>query len=89
MLTIAAAAAPAFAELLRAVESEGFTAESLGFATPEAIAANTGRIYEWMGEHGLSPDSWTREALFEFASASLGLPYDAFYDAWLDEVPVQ
>lgn len=55
---------------------------------PEEVAAHTGDIYEWLAAQGMESDSVAREAVFEFAAASLGLPYDAFYDAWLDERPV-
>lgn len=78
-----------FAEAARFAALDGMCAESLAErATPQAIAENTGRIYDWMGEIGLPAESDTREALFAFAAAALGLDYDDFYYAWLDERPV-
>lgn len=55
--------------------------------TPGAIADNTGRIYDWMDEQGLPPESTTREALFAYAAEAFGVDYDVFYDAWLEERP--
>lgn len=79
------------AEVARLAAPEGVTLTSEQAAEivqPKEVAANTGRIYEWLSEKGLEPDSVAREAVFEYAAASLGLPYDAFYDAWLDQRPV-
>lgn len=78
-----------FADAARFAAFDGLCAESLAErATPQAIAANTGRIYDFMHEIGLAAESDTREALFAFAAAALGVDYDVFYDAWLDQLPV-
>jgi hypothetical protein len=67
---------------------EGMTRiERVRQLTPGAIADNAGRIYDWMREVGLAPDSATREALFAFAAEKFGVDYDVFYDAWLEERP--
>lgn len=77
------------AEVVRLAAPEGMSPEQVAeVAKPEVVAANTGRIYEWLSEVGFESDSVAREAVFEYAAASLGLPYDAFYEAWLAETPV-
>ena len=58
-------------------------AESLRHATPEMIKKNAYKFYDvW------DVDSMDRELAFDFASEKLGIPYDTFYDSWVDEQPL-
>lgn len=56
---------------------------------PGAIVGNAHRIYDYMTEHNIGPDSVTREAAFEYAVADTGLDYETLYDAWLNETPIE
>ncbi len=53
------------------------------FATPQAVKENAHRIYDWLQENGVGPDSVVREEFFYWASDKLSIPYDSFYNAWL------
>lgn len=55
---------------------------------PQAIAANAYRMYDWMTEQEIDPDSFLRELAFTKAADALGVDYDALYTSWLDEVPL-
>lgn len=55
---------------------------------PHAIVGNAHRIYDYMAQHNIGPDSWTRETLFEYAAADTGLDYETFYQAWITETPI-
>ena len=59
-------------------------AEVLKDATAEDIKNNAHRFYD---EYDV--DSADREHAFNFASEELGLAYDVFYDAWLNEEPIE
>lgn len=56
---------------------------------PAAVLANAHRIYEFMAEGGMAPDSYTRELAFDKAAAVLKIDYEVLYQAWLDESPVR
>ena len=87
-VAVVPAAAEAFGQVVRFAAPEGMSADAVAeLVTPEVVAANAGRIYDWMTEHGWDQDSWSRELLFTYASVSLGVDYDVFYDAWMAEVP--
>lgn len=80
--------AKAFADVVQFAAPEGTSAEAVAeVVTPEVVAANAGRIYDWMTEQGWDQDSWSRELLFTYASLALGVDYEVFYDAWLAEKP--
>lgn len=48
-----------------------------------AVLANAHRMYDFMAEGGMAPDSFTRELAFTKASDALGIDYDVLYAAWL------
>jgi hypothetical protein len=54
---------------------------------PSDIVRNAHRFYDFMREEGIPVDSYTRELAFGKAAEDLGIPYDVFYDAWLNERP--
>lgn len=56
---------------------------------PSAIVGQAHRIYDYMREHNIGPDSATREAAFAYAAADTGLDYNVLYDAWLDQKPIE
>ena len=80
-------AARALAEVVRLAAPDMTPAQVVEVAKPQVVAANTGRIYEWLREVGFEVDSVAREAVFAYASARAGVDYDVFYDAWMAEVP--
>lgn len=53
-----------------------------------AVLANAHRMYDWMVEQSVDPDSFLRELAFQKAASEMGLDYDVLYDAWLAERPV-
>lgn len=53
-----------------------------------AIVGNAHRIYDYMTEHNVGQDSWTRELAFDYAAAETGRDYNELYDAWLHAEPV-
>ena len=53
---------------------------------PGAIVGNAHRIYDYMRDHNIGPDSATREAAY--AAADTGLDSDVLYNAWLNEAPI-
>jgi hypothetical protein len=55
---------------------------------PAAVLTNAHRIYDFMTEGGMSPDSFTRELAFTKASDALGIDYDVLYTAWLEVTPL-
>lgn len=82
----------ALSEVARLAVREGetlTTEQAAERVKPEAVAANTGRIYEWLAEQGLESDSVAREAVFEYAAVALEMSYEVFYEAWLAEKPVE
>lgn len=46
------------------------------------------KIYEYIELLGGNPDSVSRDALFNYASESLGVPYETLHDSWLDRNPL-
>jgi hypothetical protein len=56
--------------------------------SPADVAANAHRIYDFMQEEGMTPDSYTRELAFGKAAEALGISYDVLYDAWQNEQSV-
>lgn len=60
----------------------------LAEVSPTAVRDNAHRMYEFMAETGQPAESFIRELAFSKASEALGLPYDAFYEAWLGETPI-
>jgi len=57
--------------------------------SPEDVRKNAYRIYEFLVEGGLPPDSVLREAAFEKAADALGIPYDDLYNSWLEQRPLE
>ena len=58
---------------------------------PLDVLHNAHRMYDFMQDTGMSPDSYTRELAFQKAAAAFhdkGITYDVLYDAWLSEQPV-
>lgn len=51
--------------------------------TPEKILENADRIYQYISANGGESDSVSRESLFTFASAKLGIDYMVLYNKWL------
>lgn len=62
--------------------------EWLTNVSPTDVAKNVHRIYDFMAEAGLPPESYVRELAFSKAAQALNIPYEVLYDAWLDERPV-
>jgi len=58
-------------------------------ATAEEIKANAHRIYDFLKEIGANDSSTERERYFTYASEKLGLDYDIFYRAWLNETEIK
>ena len=56
---------------------------------PLKVLKNAHRMYDFMRETGMAPDSYTRELAFEKAAAALDVDYDVLYDAWLHEQPAK
>ncbi|MEQ6896252.1 hypothetical protein [Microbacterium sp. KR10-403] len=56
--------------------------------TPENITVNAHRIYEFLEENDLDDDSAVRESAFQYAMEATGRDYDEFYDAWLEQKPL-
>ena len=50
---------------------------------------NAHRIYDYMVENGIGEDSWTRESMFDLASEYYDTSYEEFYQAWMEESPIQ
>ena len=55
---------------------------------PHDVVENAHRMYDWMRDQGIAPDSYLRELAFEKAATALTLDYDVLYNAWLAERPV-
>lgn len=55
---------------------------------PQLISDNAHRIYDFMRDDGIDPDSWTREQAFTKAAKALSIDYEVLYTAWLDGRPV-
>lgn len=51
---------------------------------PSEVLTNAHRMYDFMADGGMSPDSFTRELAFTKASEALGIDYDVIYTAWLE-----
>jgi hypothetical protein len=54
---------------------------------PKDVLANAHRMYEFMADTGQPAESFIRELAFTKASDALGIDYDVFYEAWLNQVP--
>lgn len=65
-------------------EFKGFPAKHLSVFT----ARSAHNIYEAMEKNGILSDSWTRESLFQLASIYYDVDYDVFYNAWLEQRPI-
>jgi len=54
--------------------------------TPELILKNADNIYDYMRDNGVAVDSASREAMYTYAAATLGIDYDVLYDKWMSGV---
>lgn len=55
---------------------------------PLDILKNAHRIYDFMAEAGLPPESFIRELAFTKGSDTFGIDYEVLYQAWINEMPV-